>query len=46
MPKYIFNGGIGCSYDNLSWPDYCISDRVQNYYSFDYGAMTVYRYNA
>jgi hypothetical protein len=44
MPTYVFNGGIGCNYDDLDWPDYVIVDRVQNYYSFHYGAMTVYKH--
>ena len=43
-PIYVFNGGIGCNYDDLDWPDYDIVDRVQSYYSFHYGAMTVYKH--
>lgn len=46
MPTYVFNGGIGCNYDDLDWPDYVIVNRVQSYYSFHYGAMTVYRHDA
>ena len=43
-PSAGFEGGIGCNYDDLDWPDYVIVDRVQNYYSFHYGAMTVYKH--
>lgn len=43
MPEYIFNGGIGDSYDGLGWPDYDFVEQIRHYYAMGYGSMAIYR---